>query len=91
RLMMGDGNARAAELAHANGLAGVAVSDAHTLMEVGVSYTILDGLVDSAADLRGALTGARLVTSHGSRLVRLATPFAKIVQRMRGNRRVAPA
>ena len=91
RLMMGDGNRRAAELAHANGLPGVAVSDAHTLLEVGVSYTILDGPIDSADELRAALTGARLVTSHGSRLVRLATPLAKVVQRMRGNRRVAPA
>lgn len=90
RLMMGNGNARAADLAHANGLPGVAVSDAHSLIEVGVSYTILDGLIDTADELRGALTGARLVTSHSSRLVRLVTPFAKVVQRMRGNGRVAP-
>lgn len=91
RLMIGNGNQRAAELAHANGLPGVAVSDAHTLMEVGVSYTILDGHIDSAVELRAALAGARLVTSHSSRLIRIVTPFAKVVQRMRGNRRVAPA
>lgn len=91
RLMVGSGNERAAELAHANGLAGVAVSDAHTLMEVGVSYTILDGRIDTADELRAALTSARLVTSHGSRLVRLATPIAKVVQRWRGNQRVTPA
>ncbi|MDL2335130.1 MAG: PHP domain-containing protein [Chloroflexota bacterium] len=91
RLMIGSGNERAAELAHAHGLAGVAVSDAHTLMEVGVSYTILDGPIETADELRAALTGARLVTSHASRLIRVVTPFAKVVQRMRGNRRVAPA
>ena len=91
RLMLGDGNRRAAELALAHQLPGVAVSDAHTLLEVGVSYTILDGLLDSAAQLRAALPTARLVTSHGSRLVRLATPLAKVVQRLRGNGRVAPA
>ena len=91
RLMFGSGNERAAELAHANGLAGVAVSDAHTLMEVGVSYTILDGRIDTADELRAALTGARLVTSHASRLIRVVTPFAKVVQRMRGNHRVSPA
>ncbi|MEP7360008.1 MAG: PHP domain-containing protein [Chloroflexota bacterium] len=89
RLMVGDGNRRAADLAHANGLAGVAVSDAHTLLEVGVSYTIFDGPLGSADELRAALSGAQLVTSHGSRLVRLWTPMAKVIQRMRGNGRVA--
>jgi predicted metal-dependent phosphoesterase TrpH len=88
RLMLGDGNRRAADLAHANSLPGVAVSDAHTLLEVGVSYTILDGPLGSADELRAALSGARLVTSHGSRFIRLGMPFVKLVQRMRGNRRV---
>ncbi len=91
RLMLGDGNRRAAELAHAHGLPGAAVSDAHTLLEVGVSYTVVDGPLDSAADLRAGLAGARIVTSHGSRLVRLATPLAKVIQRMRGNGRVPVA
>jgi len=89
RLMLGDGNRRAAELAHAHELPGVAVSDAHTLLEVGVSYTILDGPLESAEQLRAALPGAAIVTSHGSRFVRLGMPFIKLVQRMRGNRRVA--
>jgi hypothetical protein len=91
RLMLGDGNQRAAELALANRLPGVAVSDAHTLIEVGVAYTIADGPLGSAAELRAALPDARLVIGHGSRLVRLATPLAKLVQRLRGNRRVAVA
>ena len=43
RLMVGDGNTRAAEFAKAHGLPGVAASDAHTVMEVGVAYTILTG------------------------------------------------
>jgi hypothetical protein len=47
--------------------------------------------LDSAADLRAGLVGARYVTSHGSRLVRLATPLAKVIQRMRGSRRVPVA
>jgi predicted metal-dependent phosphoesterase TrpH len=88
RLMIGDGNRRAAELAVANKLPGAAVSDAHTLLEVGVSYTVVDGPFDSAADLRAGLVGARLVTSHGSRFIRLATPLAKLINRMRGNNRV---
>ena len=91
RLMFGDGNRRAAEFALRNSLPGVAVSDAHTVMEVGVAYTIFDRPIDSAAELREALAEARLVTAHGSRLVRLGMPLAKLVQRMRGNRRVLPA
>jgi predicted metal-dependent phosphoesterase TrpH len=91
RLFAGDGNQQAAAFAAAHTLPGVAVSDAHSVMEVGVAYTILEGPIDSAADLRAALAGARLVTGRGSRLVRLGMPFNKMIQRLRGNRRVASA
>jgi predicted metal-dependent phosphoesterase TrpH len=91
RLMVGDGNLRAAEFARTNGLPGVAVSDAHTVMEVGVAYTAFDGPIGTAAELRAALADVRLVTAHGSRLVRLSMPVAKLVQRLRGNRRVQPS
>lgn len=91
RLMFGNGNQRAADFALSCGLPGVAVSDAHTLMEIGVAYTILDGALGSAADLRAALADARLATGHGSRLVRLGMPLAKLVQRVRGNGRAQPA
>ncbi len=67
------------------------MSDAHTTMEVGVAYTILKGPIDSADQLKSALPAAELVTAKGSRVVRLAMPMTKLVQRMRGNRRVAPA
>ena len=91
RLFVGDGNTQAALFAKELGLPGVAVSDAHTTMEVGVAYTILEGPIDTADQLRAALPGAQLVTGKGSRLVRLAMPMNKLVQRMRGNRRVAAA
>ena len=92
RLMVGDGNRRAAEFAKSHGLPGVAASDAHTIMEVGVAYTILDGPIDTAEQFRAALAaGPRLVTGHGSRLIRLGMPVAKGVQRLRGNRRVTVA
>jgi predicted metal-dependent phosphoesterase TrpH len=92
RLMVGDGNTRAAEFAKAHNLPGVAASDAHTVMEVGVAYTMLDGALDTAEEFRAALAaGPRLVTAHGSRLIRLGMPLAKAVQRMRGNRRVSVA
>lgn len=92
RLMVGDGNRRAAEFARLHDLPGVASSDAHTVMEVGVAYTILDGPIDNAGQLRTALSaGPRLVTGHGSRLIRLTMPFIKVVQAARGHRRASAA
>src|SRR6266508_4835661 len=41
RLLLGDGNARAAALAHDAGVPGVSVSDAHTTLEIGVASTVL--------------------------------------------------
>ncbi|CAN5727959.1 CehA/McbA family metallohydrolase [soil metagenome] len=91
RVMIGDGNLRAAELGHRHGLPAVAASDAHSLMEVGVAYTILTGPIDSAAELRTALAaGTELVLGRASRLVRLGTPVFKGVQWLRGNRRIRP-
>jgi len=91
RLFLGDGNAQAAEFAKKFEIPGVAVSDAHTTMEVGVAYTILQGPIDTAEQLKAALANVQLVTAKGSRLVRLAMPVSKLVQRVRGNRRVAAA
>lgn len=88
RVMIGDGNLRAAELAASRGLPGVAASDAHTVMEVGVAYTILEGAAGSAQELRSALPTAELVTGKASRLVRAGMPLAKGVQWLRGNRRI---
>ena len=80
------------DLAKEHGLPGLAASDAHTVMEVGVAYTILDGPLSTAEEFRTAIaSGPRLVTSHGSRLVRIGMPFAKVIQRVRGNGRVTVA
>lgn len=84
-------NERAAALAAAHGLPGIASSDAHTLLEVGIAYTILPGPIDSAAELKAALPEARLVTGRGALLLRAAMPLFKVVQALRGNRRVRPA
>jgi predicted metal-dependent phosphoesterase TrpH len=84
RIVFGDGNARAAELAHATGLPGVAVSDAHTTMEVGVASTILDGDPSTAAGLKTALAaGLQIQIGRASYYSRLATPLAKLVTRLR--------
>jgi predicted metal-dependent phosphoesterase TrpH len=84
-------NDRAAAFAREHGLPGIAVSDAHTVMEVGIAYSVLYGPVGTAAELRSALAGitpAVLVRGRGSILVRGFMPVAKAVQRLRGNRRV---
>lgn len=88
--IVGKGNQEAVGFASAHHLPGVAVSDAHTIMEVAVSYSILIGDPSTPAGLLAALYDARVVASRASYLVRAATPFAKLVQRLRGNGRVQP-
>ena len=91
RLMVGDGNARAAELAARIGVPGVAVSDAHTTLEVGIASTMVRGDPSTPAGLRAALAGAlELRTGRASAYVRLLGPAAKLVQRARGRGRVRP-
>jgi predicted metal-dependent phosphoesterase TrpH len=92
RLIVGDGNARAAELAREAGVPGVAVSDAHSVPEVAVAYTVLDagaGDPSTPRGLRTALAAApSLVIGRASVYVRAITPVAKLVQRARGRGRV---
>ena len=66
------------------------MSDAHSAFEVGVAYTVLDGDPSTADGLRAALATAELVIGRASFYVRLWTPIAKTVQRLRGNGRVQP-
>ena len=92
RLLLGDGNARAADLAARLGKPGIAVSDAHTTIEVGIASTIVSTMAGdpgTASGLRAALAGPlELVPGRASRLVRLVGPAAKLVQRARGRGRV---
>ena len=88
RVVGGNGNERAARFAHEHRLPGVAVSDAHSVMEVGIAYTALDGDPSTPEGLLTALTNVELVPGRASYIVRLLTPIAKLVNRARGNRRV---
>lgn len=88
--LVGGGNARAAELALEQERPGVAVSDAHTVLEIGVAYTAMTGDPSTPEGLLAALPSAELVPGRASMLVRAVTPAAKAINRLRGNRRVAP-
>ena len=90
RVMVGDGNERAAQFARDHELPGVAVSDAHSVLEVGIAYTALEGDPSTAAGLLEALPTALIVPGRASYYVRLATPIAKVVHRLRGERRPEP-
>jgi predicted metal-dependent phosphoesterase TrpH len=92
RVVGGTGNEKAAEFALAHGLPGVAVSDAHSVLEVGVAYTIVDGDPSTPEGLRTALAGELdIVAGRASYVARTLTPLAKAVNRLRGRRPVAPA
>jgi predicted metal-dependent phosphoesterase TrpH len=91
RVVGGSGNERAAIFARQHGLPGVAVSDAHSTFEVGVAYTVLEGDPSTAAGLLRALSSIDLVTGRASYYVRLLTPVARGVNRLRGNVRVRDA
>ena len=91
RIMVGRGNEQAMAFAREHGLPGVAVSDAHTTLEIGVAYSALDGDPSTPAGLLAALPPADLVTGKATYFVRVVTPLAKVVQRARGRGRRAPA
>ena len=90
RVVGGTGNARAAAFARDMHLPGIAVSDAHSVLEVGVAYTIVDGDPSTPEGLLAALTNVELVPGRASYIVRTLTPLAKLVNRARGKRRVPP-
>jgi predicted metal-dependent phosphoesterase TrpH len=81
-------NERAAEVAAARGLPGIAVSDSHSAFEVGVAYTILEGDLSTPDGFLAALPTAEVVPGRTSLYLRFVTPIAKVVQRARGNGRV---
>jgi predicted metal-dependent phosphoesterase TrpH len=88
--LVGGGNQRAAEFAHEHSLPSVAVSDAHSILEVGIAYSVLDGDPSTPAGLLAALRAATIVPGRASYIARVITPVAKLVQRARGNGRVRP-
>ena len=89
--LVGKGNEQALEFARERGLPGVAVSDAHSIMEVGVAFSVLEGDPSTPAGLLAALPPVDIVPGRATMFVRLWTPIAKGVNRLRGNVRIRPA
>lgn len=88
--LVGGGNERAIAFATEHDRPVIAVSDAHTILEVAVAYTVLDGDPSTPTGLLAALASAELVPGRASYAVRLVTPLAKVIQRARGRGRIRP-
>jgi predicted metal-dependent phosphoesterase TrpH len=88
RVVGGSGNERAAAFARELGLPGVAASDAHSVLEVGVAYNVVEGDPSTPEGLLAALEGVEIVPGRASYIVRTLTPISKLVNRARGNTRV---
>jgi predicted metal-dependent phosphoesterase TrpH len=86
-----DANPLAGAFAARHGLPGVASSDAHSVLELGVASTVLPGHFETADELRALLPQAQITPGRASYYVRLWTPLAKLVNRLRGNVRIVPA
>ena len=91
--IVGHGNEEAAAFAREHALPGVAVSDAHSVLEVGVAYTTLEGDPSTPGRAGSPATwpGGDLVTGRATYGVRLWTPIAKGINRLRGNNRMPAA
>ena len=92
RVVGRSGNEQAAVFAREHGLPGVAVSDAHSTLEVGVAYNSApDADPATPQGLLAALARFELVPGRASYFVRGLTPIAKGINRARGNGRIQPA
>jgi predicted metal-dependent phosphoesterase TrpH len=91
RVVFREGNERALAFALRTGLPGVAVSDAHSLLEVGVASTRVLGDPSTPSGLLAALATADVQPGRATYFARGLTPLAKLVQRARGNGRVRRA
>jgi predicted metal-dependent phosphoesterase TrpH len=85
-----DANPLAGAFAERHRLPGVASSDAHSLLEVGIASTVLPGPFSTAEELRALLPLAQPMPGRASYYVRLWTPLAKLANRLGGNGRIRP-
>jgi predicted metal-dependent phosphoesterase TrpH len=90
RLLGRGGNERAATFARTCGLPGIAVSDAHSILEVGVAHSILHGDPSTPAGLRDALKSVSHSFAGALDVARATTPIARLIERVRGEHRTSP-
>ena len=90
RVVGGSANDKAALFAREHHLPGVGASDSHTVLEVGVTYSIVDGDPGTPEALLAALVGVDFVPGRASFYVRAWTPVAKMIQSVKGNGRPRP-
>jgi predicted metal-dependent phosphoesterase TrpH len=91
RVLGGSANERAAAFAREHNLPGVCASDSHTVIEVGVSSTVVFGDPGTAAGLLAALAHVEMHPARATFYVRAWTPLAKMIQALRGNGRIRAA
>ncbi len=87
RVIGGSANERAARFAQEHGLPGLAASDSHTVVEVGVSYNTILGDPSTPEGLLAALGVVDMHPGRATFYVRAWTPLAKMIQSLRGNGR----
>jgi predicted metal-dependent phosphoesterase TrpH len=85
-----DANEKAALFALEHHLPGLAASDSHTVMEVGVAYTTVAVDPGTPAGMLAALRDVDLHPGRATFYVRAWTPLAKMIQSLRGNGRRRP-
>jgi predicted metal-dependent phosphoesterase TrpH len=90
RVFGSSANEKAALFAVGHDLPGVAASDSHTVLEVGVAYSVLEGDPSTPEGLLAALAGVDMRPGRASYYVRAWTPLAKIIQSLMGNGRRRP-
>jgi len=90
RVFGSSANEKAALFALGHDLPGVAASDSHTVLEVGVAYNVLEGDPSTPEGLLAALAGVDMRPGRASYYVRAWTPLAKIIQSLMGNGRRRP-
>jgi predicted metal-dependent phosphoesterase TrpH len=83
----GSANEQAALFARDHGLPGLAGSDSHTVLEVGVAYNAVRGDPSTPEGLLAAIQTVDMHPGRATFYVRAWTPLAKMIQSMRGNGR----
>ncbi len=90
RIIAGTGNQQAAAFAEKHGLPGVAVSDAHSILEVSVAYSTMAGDPATSAGFREALPSVAHSFGEAPAAANRSTPIGRLIGRARAAGGAAP-